>query len=156
MGGLNPEKLHVRLLEPPPSQDLSQVRYTLTHSDATGDLFLSLGRDYDRQALRGLAQRFMRDEVLAEWCLESGQPILKVYCHVSGGFILGSATWRLSIFRRHMPQVLQAFRHGDQRRFAIHPELDQAEILVYFHSPRQKFNLIESWGEMGRYRLGSK
>ena len=153
MAYLNPAKLHVRILDPPPSQDLSRVRYTLTHSDATGDLFLSVGADYDHQALGRLQQRFMRDEVLAEWSVKEGQTILRVHCHVSGGLILGGAGWRLSIFRHHMPQVLQAFRYGDRDRFDRMPELDHALIQVHFHSPRDRYNLTESWGAVGDYRL---
>jgi hypothetical protein len=153
MANLDPAKLHVRVLDPPPSQDLSRVRYTLTHSDATGDLFLSLGADYDHPALAGLLQRFMRDEVLAEWGVDEGVPVLDVHCHVSGGLILGSAGWRLSIFRHHMPQVLQAFRYGDHARFERLPGLDQASIRVNFHSPRHRYNLVESWGTAGDYRL---
>ncbi|MGD8822556.1 MAG: staygreen family protein, partial [Anaerolineales bacterium] len=89
MAALNPAKLHVKVLDPPPSQDLSRVCYTLTHSDLTGELFLSMGAEYDNSALSGLLQRFMRDEVLAAWNEEGGRPILKVHCHVSGGLILG-------------------------------------------------------------------
>jgi hypothetical protein len=153
MAHLNPAKLHVRILDPPPSQDLGQVRYTLTHSDATGDLFLSLGADYDQEALSGFLQRFMRDEVLAEWGMEEDRAVLKVHCYVSGGFILGRAGWRLSIFRHHMPEVLQAFRYGDRARFERMPELDQAPIQVYFHSPRDRYNLVESWGIAGDFRF---
>lgn len=155
MPSLNPDKLHVRILEPPPSQDLSRVRYTLTHSDATGDLFLAIGADYDHQALSGLLQRFLRDEVLAEWGLEGQQPVLRVYCHVSGGLVLGGAAWRLSIFRHHMRQVLQAFRYGDRDRFDQTPSLDKAAIIVHFHSPRDKYNLVESWDTIGEYHLPS-
>ena len=152
MAQMNPAKLHVKVLDPPPSQDLSMVRYTLTHSDATGDLFLSMGAEYDRQALAGLLQRFMRDEVLAEWSQESGKPVLKVHCHVSGGLILGNAAWRLSIFRHHMRQVLEAFRYGDRDRFVHNPGLDKAKIEVHFHSSRPKYNNVESWGSAGDYR----
>lgn len=152
MAQLDPAKLHVKILDPPPSQDVSRVRYTLTHSDVTGELFLSVGAEFDSQALAGLVQRFMRDEVLAEWVDEDGQPVLKVTCHVSGGLILGSAAWRLSIFRQHMRQVLEAFRYGDRERFERNPDLDQARVEVQFISARRKYNLTESWGTLGTYR----
>jgi hypothetical protein len=41
--------------------------YTLTHSDTTGELFLTIGPDFDRAQISGLYTRLMRDEVLAEW-----------------------------------------------------------------------------------------
>ena len=88
---------------------LTPRRYTLTHSDATGDLFLTIGTEYDRVQIAGWYTRLMRDEVLAEW--QAGEPpVLHVHCHVSGGLVFGTAGWRASIFRQHMPMVLQAFR----------------------------------------------
>jgi magnesium dechelatase len=61
-------------------------RYTLTHSDMTGDLFLVIAREYDRKAIAGLYTRIMRDEVLAELTDEGGSIELRIYCHVSGGY----------------------------------------------------------------------
>jgi proteinaceous RNase P len=115
-------------------------------------MFLSVGAEYDQQALSGISQRFMRDEVLAEWSQKEGHPVLKVHCHVSGGLILGNAAWRLSIFRHHMRQVLEALRYGDRARFEQSPELDKADIEVHFHSSRKKYNIVESWGKAGEYR----
>lgn len=36
--------------------------YTLTHSDRTGDLFLSIGPKHDEAQVAGLYTRLMRDE----------------------------------------------------------------------------------------------
>jgi hypothetical protein len=68
MSRLKPEKLHVRFA-PSTTADGPVVprRYTLTHSDVTGDLFLTIGPAYDHKQISGLYTRFMRDEVLAEW-----------------------------------------------------------------------------------------
>ena len=60
-------------------------RYTLTHSDVTGDLFLTIAKDYDRDQINGWYTRLMHDEVLAEWLQEGGEYSLHLYCHVSGG-----------------------------------------------------------------------
>ena len=52
MSRLNPEKLHVLFM--PGSELRGPVavrRYTLTHSDATGELYLTVGTDYDRQQI---------------------------------------------------------------------------------------------------------
>ena len=49
MRRLKPEKLHVQLANgTTPAGPVAGRRYTLTHSDATGDLFLTIGLDYDR------------------------------------------------------------------------------------------------------------
>jgi len=155
VGRLNPDKLHVRFgagataLEP-----LASRRYTLTHSDTTGELFLTVGLEFDRAQISGLYTRFMRDEVLAEWRDEAGEPALHVYCHVSGGLVFGTAGFRYAIFRRELPLVLEAFRFGDRRLLEVRPELDQAPVLVHFQSKRRRYRRTEQWGTLSRYRLG--
>jgi hypothetical protein len=91
MSRLRPDKLHTQFGEGVSADGpLVPRRYTLTHSDATGDLFLTVGLWYNQQQVAGWYARFMRDEVLAEWRNEEGAS-LHVYCHVSGGLTLGSA-----------------------------------------------------------------
>ena len=127
--------------------------YTLTHSDTTGELYLTVGPTIDRRQISGLYTRFMRDEVTAEWIAsDDGATALRVHCHVSGGLVLGTARWRYGIFQSHMTLVLHAFRRGDQGLFVAHPELDHAAVRVHFHSHRNRYDLIEDWGRLGDYR----
>jgi hypothetical protein len=95
----------------------------------------------------------MRDEVLAEWREDEEALALHVYCHVSGGLVLGTAGWRYAIFRHELPLVLEAFRHGDRRLFEVNPTLDQAPILVHFRSARRRYHRLECWGIPADYRL---
>jgi len=156
MSRLRPEKLHVRLAEGGGADGPITPRcYTLTHSDATGDLFLTIGPAFDRAQISGWYTRLMRDEVLAEWREEDDGPSLHVYCHVSGGLVAGTARWRDAIFRRELPLVLEAFRHGDQGLFEAHPELDQSFIRVHFRSSRRRYRRTERWGTPADYRLES-
>lgn len=153
MSELNPTKLSTTFMHGVSEKDPIIPRaYTLTHSDATGDLFLSIGQVYNRPQISGWYTRLMRDEVLAEWQFEN-EPSFHVHCHVSGGILLGSASWRYSIFCQHMRMVLEAFRYGDIKLFKAHPNLDQAKIWVHFHSKNTRFNSIEDWGRFKDYRL---
>jgi hypothetical protein len=153
MNRLRPEKLHVRWIEGITADGpIAPRRYTLTHSDATGDLFLTIGADYDRKQISGWYTRFMRDEVLAEWREDADGPALHVTCHVSGGLVFGPASWRYAIFQRELPLVLEAFRHGDRALYAVHPELDQAPIKVHFRSTRRRYRGMERWGTPADYR----
>jgi hypothetical protein len=149
------QKLHVSFEEGvSPEGPLHPRAYTLTHSDATGDLFLTIGRDVNHDQISGWYTRFMRDEVVAMW--ETGvEPALHVHCHVSGGFVLGSASWRDAIFRRHLPMVMTAFRYGDRVLFEQYPALDDAQALVHFHARQQRFDRTESFGTLGDYQAGS-
>jgi hypothetical protein len=69
---LDPEKLRVSYLTGArPDGPLVPRRYTLTHSDSTGNLYLTIGLDYNVKQISGLYTRIMRDEVLAEWKVEN-------------------------------------------------------------------------------------
>jgi hypothetical protein len=152
MRRLNPKKLNVTYLTGA-TQDKLIVprRYTLTHSDINGNLFLSIGSEYDTKQASKLYTRLMRDEVLAELSDDDDSLAFKVYCHVSGGFVIGTAKWRYNIFRSELPLVLEAIRYGDRTLFEYNPELDNSSIFIYFHSTDSKFNKVENWGTMLKY-----
>jgi hypothetical protein len=93
----------------------------------------------------------MRDEVLAE-IIDEGQGLsLHVYCHVSGGFVLGGAGWRNNILHHHMRMVIEALRYGDRELFSVRPELNGARVIVHFASSHAKYNCIEDWGLIRAY-----
>jgi hypothetical protein len=150
---LRPDKLHVRFV---PGTDtdgpVSPRRYTLTHSDRTGDLYLTVGPSYDRKQISGCYTRLMRDEVLAEWDQGQECPALHVHCHVSGGLVFGPAGWRDAIFQHELPLVLEALRYGDRGLYAAHPELDQAPIQVHLHARQARLDRVEPWGVPAAYR----
>jgi hypothetical protein len=153
MSRLRPHKLHVTLAPGTKArQPITPRCYTLTHSDITGDLFLTIGAEHDRKQIAGLYTRLMRDEVLAEWREDADGPALHVHCHVSGGLIFGSAGMRYGIFKRTLPLVLEAFRYGDRELFQAHPALDEAPILIHFHAHQRRYNQVERWGVPADYR----
>lgn len=152
MGRLQPDQLQVTYLPGVTVTDpVMPRRYTLTHSDRTGAMFISVGAEYNRRAISGWYTRLMRDEVLAEWGEATQGMALHVYVHVSGGFILGRAGWRAAIFRRELPLVLEAIRYGDNAFFMAHPECDHAPILVHFQSSNPQYDCIEEWGTLQAY-----
>jgi len=152
MKRLNPDKLHVTYLTDTTPESLTLPRrYTLTHSDITGQLFLSIGNEYDTKQISGLYTRLMRDEVLAEFAEEDGL-VFRVHCHVSGGFVFGTARLRYNIFRSELPLVLEALRHGDRVLFEQNPKLDNTPVLIHFRSTVSRFDKVENWGTMADYR----
>lgn len=154
MSRLLPGKLHTDFAhDTTPEGPISPRRYTLTHSDVTGDLFLTIGSAYNRSQISGWYTRLLRDEVLAEWIEGEDGFSLHVHCHVSGGIVLGPAGWRDTIFRRELPLVMEAFRFGDRQLFQVRPELDQAPVLVHFHAAQHRFNRVENWGKPTDYQL---
>ena len=153
MQRLDPAKLRVSLIAGSSADGPVTPRcYTLTHSDSTGDLFLTIGPQHDRAQISGWYTRLMRDEVLAEWQESDGGPALHVFCHVSGGFVFGGAGMRYDIFQRELSLVLEAFRFGDGGLFAAQPELDGASIWIHFRSANRRYQKTERWGTPADYR----
>ncbi|MDF2564014.1 MAG: hypothetical protein K0Q53_409 [Massilibacillus sp.] len=78
MNRLDPNKLYVRFYPGvTPKKTITFRHYTLTHSDETGDLFLSIALEYAYSEITS-----MRDEVLAEWLYQENQYRLLVNIHV--------------------------------------------------------------------------
>jgi hypothetical protein len=154
MGHLNPKKLHVTYLPGVgPKAPIARRRYTLTHSDITGDLYLTIGCDYNLEQISGWYTRFMRDEILAEWKGSQDAASLHVYCHVSGGLVFGRTAWREAIFRREMPLVLETIRFGDRILFAANTELDHTPVWVNFQASDPRYNKTELWGAPADYKI---
>jgi len=152
MARLNPKKLHVTYLTgTTPENLILPRRYTLTHSDRTGELFLSIGNQYDTKRVSKLYTKLMRDEVLAELSDDADNLIFRVYCHVSGGFVVGTAKWRYNIFHSELPLVLEAIRYGDRTLFEQNTKLDDTPVFVHFRSTDSRFNRVENWGTMADY-----
>jgi hypothetical protein len=149
---LNPDKLHTTFIPGtfPDSLTLPR-RYTLTHSDFTGDLYLTIGTDYNIKQSSGIYTRLMRDEVFAEISETENGNELNVYCHVSGGIVFGTAKFRYDIFQRELPLVLESFRYGDKMLFENVTELDDLPVIVYFKSSKSLYDKIENWGILSDY-----
>ena len=149
----DPAKLHVRFADGvEPAAPLSPRRYTLTHSDLTGDLFLTIGADYDKKALRALQVRLERDEVLGEWVRTEAGPQLELRMAAQGGLpVFGTGAMRCYIFRSYRPVVVGAIRHGDRALAQAHPALDSAPVIARF-TWRDGRVTSEEWGRFGDWR----
>jgi hypothetical protein len=153
MKRLDPEKLRVIYSSgTTPDRLTLPRRYTLTHSDRTGELFLSIGSEYVSKQISKLYTRLMRDEVLAELIDGNGKTEFRVHCHVSGGLVIGTAKWRNTIFHDELPLVMEVLRYGDRIIYDMDPYLDKTPVNIYFHSQKIKYNKVESWGVMVDYK----
>lgn len=146
---LDPSRLHVTFLTGTERDGpVTPRRYTLTHSDRTGHLYLSVGVEYDASALHALQVRLERDEVLGEWVVDDG-PRLDLHMAAQGGLpVFGTARMRVGIFRRYRDLVLDALMSGDAALTAAHPEVRDAPVVARFHWRRGREEL-EDWGRWG-------
>lgn len=145
----NPEKLFVQYRNGITTmQPVIPRRYTLTHSDETGDLFLTIGNEYAWDKINTK----MRDEVLGEWIINGGCLYFYVNLYIDQGEYNQSASAiRNEIFRRELPLALTAIRYGDGSLFNKYPNLDNAAIIVNFISTYPQFARQENWGTFSNY-----
>ncbi|EQB90406.1 hypothetical protein J2Z44_003172 [Clostridium punense] len=148
MSKFNPEKLFIEFTQGvTETEPIIPRRYTLTHTDSTAELFLTIGSDYAFNKIN----YSMRDEVLGEWIQKESSYNYNVYLLVDGKFNETTAAIRDTIFRRELPLALQAIRYGDQKFFNANKELDTVPIIVFFSSSIAKYNKVENWGTFSDY-----
>jgi hypothetical protein len=150
MSTFNPQKLSVKYIPPATNaQPIEGRKYTLTHSDITGDLFLSIGYEYDIAAI----DQKMRDEVIAEWKRDNqGLLHLAGRVHVDGkDFSKSASKVRFRIFKKEMDLALKGIIYGDRSFFAAYPALIDAPIYIYFDSSYPEYNQVCYYGTPKRY-----
>lgn len=147
MNELNPAKLYVRFgQEITPTEPIIPRRYTLTHLDETGELFLTIASFYDSSTVTE-----KRDEVIAEWTWDGGF-YLFAQCYLdSGECDFEEAALRSRSFVEELPLALEALRYGDCQFFLAHPELDFAPIFICFLSIYPELQRTEYWGVPNQY-----
>ncbi len=147
MNKFNPDKLKVELREGVTATGpIIPRKYTLTHSDLTSELFLTIGRNFAADKLNK-----MRDEVLTEWSEQEDRYLFFAYVYVDGENETGTEAIRNIVFRKELGLALSAIRYGDCTFFEEHAELSKAPILVFFLSANPEFNKVEDWGTFPDY-----
>ncbi|WJH36045.1 staygreen family protein [Paenibacillus sp. CC-CFT747] len=148
MTPFNPDRLIVEFRPGMyPTQPQMNRKYTLTHSDETGELFLTLGPEYAFDKITG-----KRDEVLAEWRYAGGLYRFEVYVYLGGPDNPALAEKRYEIFKRELPLALEAIRYGDRIFFEAHPALDDTEVIVHFQADPPLAGRTESFGPVKRFK----
>ena len=150
MSSFNKEKLYVQTCYRSPilHQSIITRRYTLSHSDDTGDLFLTIGNDYAWTKIN----MEMRDEVLGEWKLVGDTLYFDVYLYIDQGeYDINAAAQRIKIFRHELPLALTAIRYGDSALFNQYPYLDHVMLVVHYMSTYLPFARQENWGTFSNY-----
>lgn len=144
MSKFDPSMLNVTYFPPAtPFKPVDERKYTLTHSDVTGELFLTIGYCYDYDAVNSK----FRDEVLAEWKPVMGQYTLLGKLYVTNGeFDENYALIRFHIFQKELPLALTAMVYGDQKFYQNYPWLLDSPIYIQFESSYPQYNQYMYFG----------
>ena len=148
MSKFQPEKLNVSYKDKISiNSSLIPRKYTLTHSDERGELFLSIGSKYDLDQI----DYNNRDEVLGSW-EKDNEYYLLITVEVDKGEDLSNTIRRDKIFRQELPLALMAIIYGDNLLLENNKELYESPIRVKFNSKINEYNMLEEWGKVNDYK----
>ena len=142
-----PDKLKTTFIEPITQYGPIEYRkYTLTHSDDTGMLFLTIGNEYNYAEIN----QDLRDEVLGVWKVYYNSYILFLYIYV-GDYDYEKALYRYNTFKSHMNDAIKAIIYGDRELLNQYPNLINTPIYVKFDSSIPMFDNYEFYGYVKDY-----
>ena len=147
---LNSNKLETIFL--PPATESSPVngrRYTLTHSDDTGMMFLDIGITYNYSAIN----QELRDEVLGKWVFMGDNSYILFFYVFVGDSDYEAASKRYDIFKSHLISAIQNIIYGDRYLLEKYTELVNTPIYVKFDSSFPTFDNYEYYGYVSDYML---
>lgn len=149
MNNFNPERLQVEYRDGIlATNPIVPRKHTLTHSDFTGQLFLTIGTAFACDKVNV----DLRDEVLGEWKLQGDKLNYNVYVYLNKKEDdISTAIKRNEIFRRELPLALTAICYGDRVLFMIHPYLKDLPIVVNFLSTYPELYKQENWGNFHNF-----
>ncbi|WP_195469490.1 staygreen family protein [Clostridium sp. D43t1_170807_H7] len=143
-----PEKLNVSYKDEVGIKTfLPPRKYTLTHSDESGELFLSIGKKYDLDQIN----YNIRDEVLGSW-EKDDKDYLLITLEVDNGEGISNTIKRDKIFRQKLTLALIAIVYGDNLFFENNKELYEAPVRVRFNSKVSEYDTLEEWGKVEDYK----
>lgn len=133
-----------------PSKPVIGRKYTLTHSDTTGIMFLDIGTEYNYSAIN----EELRDELFGRWVFYDDDNSYKLFFYAFvGGDNFSTALKRYNIFKSHMNMAIQAIIYGDRYLFKEYPQLINTPIYVKFDSDFPQFNNYESYNYVRDYMV---
>ena len=129
------------------SRPIMPRKYTLTHSDETAELFLSIGNKYDLDKIN----YSVRDEVLGSW-EKDDEYYLLINIEVGNNNDINSIIKRDEVFRRELPLALTAIVYGDNVFLENNKELYDASVIIKFNCQIKEYDVLEKWGKIKDYK----
>lgn len=145
----NPDNLETTFIEPvTPYNPIENRKYTLTHSDDTKMLFLTVANKYNYEEIN----QKLRDELLGTWKKHENSYALIFYAYVGEENILNSLV-KYKSFKYHMELAIKAVMFGDREFLKKNPDLMNCPVFVKFDSSISSFDNYEFYGFVKDYVL---
>ena len=146
----NQDKLETTFVEPiTPYGPIEGRKYTLTHSDETGMMFLDIANSFNY----GVINKDLRDELLGAWKKYDDNTYKLFFYAFVGNADFFTSLVKYNEFKKYMNLAIQAVIYGDKDLFLKNSNLLNSPIYVKFDSSVPIFNDYENYGYVGDYML---
>ena len=146
---LNPQKVFVQYRDSiSPYDPVIDRKYTITHSDTTGELFVFVATNYAEDQVTN-----MHDDVKIGWVQAEKRLLLVGSVLIDEAGVVGNTEVRNKIFISEMPTALKALRQADRFLFQKYPDIDSTPVYVHFISENPTYDKTYNWGPIGSYKL---
>ncbi|WP_250676035.1 staygreen family protein [Paraclostridium ghonii] len=146
----NKNKLEVNFIYPmTKTYTLQNRKYTLTHSDDTGILYLDIANFYNYKKI----DIHLRDEVLGNWVLVQKNKynlLLNIYLK---GYYTYEIKRKYEIFKSHLNMAIKSILYGDRDFLIKNNFLLNSNIIVNFSSSYFMYNSSEYYGLVKDYLI---
>lgn len=122
------KKLEVEFNSNINNRDCTDRKYTLTHSDETGQRYLFIGEKFAEDRYNKL-----KDEVLGQWGKAYTEFELHITCTLYSEHSSLTIEERYEKFKQHMPRAITAIINGD-KKYIIENNLLDYNVYVHFLS----------------------
>jgi hypothetical protein len=137
------KKLEVEFESDINKKSLRERKYTLTHSDETGQRHLYIGAEFNEEKCNKL-----RDEVIGNWSNAYAEIELHIKCNLYSEYSSLTIEERYDRFKKHMPRAITAIINGD-KEYIIANNLLGNNVYVYFLSDlmsgREYYNRVNDY-----------
>lgn len=146
----DPNKLETTFIPPmTPLGPIEGRKYTLTHSDTTGILFLDIGPEYNYSAIN----EELRDELIGKYKRYGYNSYILIFYAYVGDSDYFAVSMKYGDFKYRLNSALQAIFYRDKDLLNEHDFLLNTPVYVKFDSDIAIFDNYENYGYVRDYIL---
>jgi len=130
-------------------------KYTSTHNDDTGEIYISIGHEYNTTLLSSVEARIRESQVIGEWIKKNDQYEIHLKVQVSTK-INPNAVIRNEYICKELGLVLEGIAFAETALLKLHSYLMNAKIYIHFRSLDPVYDRVEYWHRIGYWVQNSK
>lgn len=125
-------------------------KYTSTHSDETGEIFLAVDKKYYKPYLENEESQKVESQVIGKWVKKKNKYkiLLKVVVSSEKN---PNAKLRYDIYQRELPHVLKTIALAESCTMKHDDNIKKAKIYVKFDSIDPKYQKVQYWGRLSKW-----